>query len=360
MVTPAGFLLSYRKALFALFLVSNAIIASIAVWYNSLSETSGRDQHIGAYLIFLGVFAIAFIIPIIAIDILRRNAVPSRVWFECVWVGFFWVLELAGASAITASSSGSLTCQAGDSACTSSKVLIAFTWLCTITLLVHLLALPVFAVLQEDRSVWQTGVRHYPWFATRSVLQSQPSSPTRQWHKPLQLAAPRPTHPVARQAALLSAAERDVELAASAQRFERGYEAPRSAPMPPLKQTQPSLYPSFLGPHMPAGAMPGATTSDPLPPPLGDWPHSKPKSKGKRVPPPQVPESSPRSGTSTASSAPVRSPANTGIDPAGRPRPSHPRTRSNGSPTRNKPIPPPLDLTRISAYRGIEERLARK
>ena len=230
-------------------------------------------------------------------------------------------------------------------------------------MLVHLLALPVFAVLQEDRSVWQSGVRHYPWFATRSALQSQPSSPTRQWQKPLHLAAPRPTHPAPRQAALLSAAERDLEQAASSQRFDHGYEAPRSAPMPPVKQVQPSLYPSYLGPHFAAGSMPGASTSDPLPPPLGDWPPSKPKTKGKRVPPPQVNQSTPRAGPSApaiASSAPVRSPANTGVDPAGRPRPSHPRTGSNGSPTRMKPIPPPLDLTRISAYQRIDERLARK
>lgn len=30
----------------------------------------------------------------LCIDLLRKNALVSRVWFEAVWVGFFWIAQL--------------------------------------------------------------------------------------------------------------------------------------------------------------------------------------------------------------------------------------------------------------------------
>lgn len=40
------------------------------------------------------ILQVADILYSIVVDFLRKNAVPNRVWFECLWVGVFWVLEL--------------------------------------------------------------------------------------------------------------------------------------------------------------------------------------------------------------------------------------------------------------------------
>lgn len=310
-----------------------------------MPDVTGHDYEIDAYLIFLGAFGIVFIIPIVAIDLFRRHAVPSRVWFESVWVGLFCLMELAGASALTADMSN-MSCSSINNTlnvCTSSLVMLAFGWLITVMLLCYLLALTLSAILHHDEgvAVWQSSVRFFPWYATRASLSSAPASPTRQWKKPLQLSAePRPQ---LRQAVLEkpSVVERP---ARPAPRAEPSYEPSRPAPPPPrpqvpLASAEPaSLYPATLKSSLP----PVQQTYDAAPPPLGDWPRRRTE---------QLPSSA-GSNTSPQTSSTVSSTATS--------RPGHPRNGSSGSFSgRQRPIPPPLDLTKISAYRQIEERARR-
>ena len=49
---------------------------------------------IDAYLIAIGAAGILWMFPVMFLDQLRKNALVSRVWFECVWVGLFWLLNL--------------------------------------------------------------------------------------------------------------------------------------------------------------------------------------------------------------------------------------------------------------------------
>ncbi|CAE6448883.1 unnamed protein product [Rhizoctonia solani] len=112
------------------------------------------------------------------IDTLRKYAITSTVWFELVWIGLFWVLYLAAASAATALGPPAF-CQVSVSAnflgwrdaCTAVKVILAFTWIGTILFLAHLFTLLVLSVLHAPQApgVWHSGVRDFPWldFTTR-------------------------------------------------------------------------------------------------------------------------------------------------------------------------------------------------
>ncbi|KAG2147068.1 hypothetical protein BD769DRAFT_714123 [Suillus cothurnatus] len=92
-----------RYILFGLFVVCNAIICTVAVWNHSLVQaTGGQTVQVDVYLIFLGAFSLAFIFPIIFADILCTDPFSSRVWIECAWVALIWLMQLAGAAAVTA------------------------------------------------------------------------------------------------------------------------------------------------------------------------------------------------------------------------------------------------------------------
>lgn len=212
-------------------------------------------------------------------------------------------------------------------------------------MLVYLLALAISAILNQEKGVevWQSGVRHFPWFAaTRSSLNSAPPSPTRQWQKPLQLAGPRPDRPMHQ--TTLTKLDLEAEYGMTAeQRLKQSYQTPRPAPVPQMQQTEPSLYPAHLQSHLP-------TTSRAPEPSRSQQQHRRTAAAS---------ESSSPASVVRATSAPRRS-TNPTTDPAGRTRPRHPRTGSNGSPSRQRPIPPPLDLTSISAYRTIDERVSRR
>ncbi|EKM55490.1 uncharacterized protein PHACADRAFT_256144 [Phanerochaete carnosa HHB-10118-sp] len=335
MASSASILLAYRYVLFVFFVICNAIICSVAVWNHGMPEVTGHDYQIDAFLTFVGAFGIIFIIPTVAVDLFRRNAVPSRVWFESLWVGIFCLMELAGASALTANMSNMSCSSVNDTVdvCTSSLVMLSFAWLITVMLLVYLLALTLSAILHQDAgvSVWQSSVRFFPWYATHASLNSAPASPTRQWKKPLQLSAePRP--PV-RQAVIEKSPVTGRAAARPAPRPEPSYEPSRPAPpvpqsQAPLASAEPaSLYPAVLKSSLPT--VQRSQTSDTAPPPLGDWPRRRT-------------EQSPASADSVA-------PQSTSITSS---TPRHPRNGSNGSLSgRQRPIPPPLDLTKISAYR---------
>ncbi len=222
--------------------------------------------------------------------------------------------------------------------------------------MVYLLALSVSAILNQGEgiNVWQSSVRFFPWYATKSSLNSAPPSPSRQWQKPLQLAGPRPHRPT-RRATLTQSFDRDLErgIPAAAPRAEQPSEATRAAPPAPemqqMAREQPSLYPAVLKSHLPS--KPTRSDSAPLPPPAAprveDWVRSQHHGRSQT-------QDSVATGFRPIDNAPAVSPSQ--ATPVAR----HPRRGSNGSPSRERRIPPPLDLTRISAYKAVDDRLARR
>lgn len=179
-------LLFARYVLFGLFVVCNAIICSVAVWNHSLiqADLGGQTLQVDVYLIFLGAFSLVFILPIIFADLLCSDPLSARVWFECVWVAFVWLMQLAGAAAVTAIAPHT-QCVAqvtlvNNNACLSTRILLAFTWTCTIILLLYLFLLVVTAVTTQriDPGVWHHNVRYLRIETTRQCLPSAQNSPS--------------------------------------------------------------------------------------------------------------------------------------------------------------------------------------
>ncbi|KAG1782732.1 hypothetical protein EV702DRAFT_1066396 [Suillus placidus] len=178
-------LLFARYVLFSLFVVCNAIICSVAVWnYSIIQATGGQTMQVDVYLIFLGAFSLAFIFPIIFADLLCTDPLSARVWFECAWVALIWLMQLAGAAAVTAIAPH-IQCSAqatkvNDNSCSSTNVLVSFTWICTIILLLYLSLLVVTAVTTQriDPGVWHHNIRYLRIETTRQCLPSAQNSPT--------------------------------------------------------------------------------------------------------------------------------------------------------------------------------------
>ncbi|KAG2755990.1 hypothetical protein P692DRAFT_20792336 [Suillus brevipes Sb2] len=180
-------LLFARYVLFGLFVVCNAIICSVAVWNHSLVQaTGGQTVQVDVYLIFLGAFSLAFIFPmrVIFADLLCTDPLSARVWFECAWIALFWLMQLAGAAAVTAIVPH-IQCSAqatklNDNSCLSTHILVAFTWICTIILLLYLSLLVVTTITTQriDPDVWHHNVRYLRIETTRQCLSSAQNSPT--------------------------------------------------------------------------------------------------------------------------------------------------------------------------------------
>ncbi|KAF8302332.1 hypothetical protein DL93DRAFT_497921 [Clavulina sp. PMI_390] len=114
-----------RYFLIGVLLVLNIAILVLASSLFSVSDNDSIYRPIFVYLIFLGAFSSVFLIPIALIDLFRKGAYPSRVLFELAWLVLFWILHLAGASALTASP----TCSSNDSCGSTQSALLAFSWI---------------------------------------------------------------------------------------------------------------------------------------------------------------------------------------------------------------------------------------
>jgi len=95
-------LATLRYLVFAALIVFSSIVASVAVWNSSLVSSSGQEAHIDTYLVIVGALGLALTFTIIFVELIRRNAFTSRVWFELLWTTTFFMLYLGGASVLTA------------------------------------------------------------------------------------------------------------------------------------------------------------------------------------------------------------------------------------------------------------------
>ncbi|KAI9430510.1 hypothetical protein H4582DRAFT_2016233, partial [Lactarius indigo] len=207
--TPNGlsfFLYLFRYFLFAITVISDAIICSAAAWNLPIAKNANlhTQQQVDIYMIFLGALSLLLVIPMVFIDIFSHRAITGRVWVECLWIDFLWLLHLIGVIFVTAFLPHDMcTPQAkfidGDS-CTSAKLILAFSWICTINLFTYLVALVVSAVLhyKQDYTVWSSHVRSYPWYSHSLAhkLGNRPSSqPPRHQHQ-APISAPQPRRPI--------------------------------------------------------------------------------------------------------------------------------------------------------------------
>jgi len=341
-------LLFCRYLVFGLLVICNAILCSVAVWNLSLAQSVGQSLQVDAFLTFMGALALLFIFTIIFIEILRKNAVTGRLWFEISWVGLFWVMELSGATALSAMTPNFLCAQSaliGNAACTSTHVLLAFSWLTTGILLVYLLSLVCTAIIRQNRDpqIWHASVIELCWCDTRHDLRSAPASPNLpRFLKTPQLIAPQPRHPP--------------PIAVYAYRAGMGPEyqiehfrppspvAERPVPSMPAtaysSMPASSLYPQHLRSSLPL-QLPRPSPASP-PPPLGNWPRpnavDQPLRSKRKSPPITF-----RSSDTNFAPGPVL--ASSSSMP--RSKPSDPRRSSN-----EHRRPPPLNLSHSTFRAG--------
>ncbi|TFK54985.1 hypothetical protein OE88DRAFT_1653581 [Heliocybe sulcata] len=354
-------LLLYLRALvFGLFIVCNAIICSVGVWHFSLAQMISYNPPVDIYLIFLGALGLLFIFSVIWIDMVRKTAVTSRVWFECAWTGVFWVMELAGTAALTASVPTTIMCSSNAAlvapqACTSTKVLLAFTWLIMIIMLVYAVTLTMLAVVHQKQNtdVWHTGVRAFCWFGSHENLESPTVSSTRPGRSDAAALQPQPRHipPPIFTRFSLQAAEKN-----PAMNVLPGRTSPPPSHAYPARQhmrqasatNHVSLYPQHIQKNLPTtyaaspSSVQAAIARSVSPPPLGEWPRAdimtRPVDRKKQ---------------GHQSSAGSQPPAPVPAEPLPQ-RPRVPRSRtSSGEMIR----PPPLNLGDISIFRKIEDRM---
>ncbi|KZV65433.1 hypothetical protein PENSPDRAFT_655810 [Peniophora sp. CONT] len=276
------FIAYHHWVLFAILVVSAAIIASAAAWNLSFA-LEAPQRSIDAYMIFLGGLTLLVVLPLISLDVFLDRAITSRVWIECVWVGTLVLFHLPGAIASTALLASScdpfgLAYMNPASACSSYKLLQAFSWISTGNLLLYLSVLLCFAILhaRKDSSVWHAHVRAFDWCA----LSSPPTSPAARFNTDI-LVAPRPRVPplTIPTAGSPFGPGYTVEHLSDAQSGTLPSEYVSQTRYVPQQQQQ-TLYPAHVQPYVPPAA--GESPSDP-PTPLTFY-------KRKRPPPLDIPQ----------------------------------------------------------------------
>jgi hypothetical protein len=82
--------------------------------------------------------------------------------------------------------------------CASAKLLMAFSWICTINLFIYLVFLVISSVLhqKEDVSVWNAQVRSYPWYFNFYCHKLGSSPEIAAPHHDAPISAPQPQRPI--------------------------------------------------------------------------------------------------------------------------------------------------------------------
>jgi len=360
---------SCRYLMFAVFILSNAIICSVSVWNFFIAQAINQYLHIDAFLIFVGALSIAFIFFMIFTEMLLRKSFTCRVWFECIWVGVFFTLEFVGAVGLSVTAP-SLMCDPSYDlppySCSSTQVLLAFTWICSIILLGYFLLLLISAIVYAKRNprIWHQPVRHFELPESTNSVESAPTSTSGLTNRKsfMSIKAPRPRRVVPpalfahRQA---TSSEFKIEPFHIRPLSTHIIRSPPVAAFPQqmVQNTRPvaagyqasSFYPAHMQTtlaSLPIGSLPTARIRDlpPSPPPLGSWPRLNAVSKPLHEKRQQAPLASLQVRTVTQDvSSGAMSP------PAARTRPSGPRSRSR-SQTGDWTRPPPLDLSKLSSF----------
>jgi hypothetical protein len=374
-----NFLATLRYLVFAFFIVCNAILASVAVWNSSLVP-SGRDSHIDTYLVIVGALGLALTFTIIFVELIRRNAFTSRVWFEILWTTTFFGLDLAGAAILTALGPDDMCKpkilsrnkqqqqqQLPPGSCSSSRVLMGFTWLCTFILLMYLILLVILTIANRNNEsvprIWECTVHNFPPLTSgRSNAPVSPFLPRFSQDKMPTVVAPAPQRPNTVPSALYTLRSVGLNSQYQIEHFRPASHAP-GPPMPSSPVASPAdylhrnpsnagnvqaavaLYPQFLSSAYVSQPPPAHTQLPPIrtlpsqsanrsPPPLGDWPRADAPLRVKRKLPPAMG---------------AEEQVGVGSGPS---RPMGPRTRAGTTNAR----PPPLDLSSITTRRDRERQ----
>lgn len=171
-----------RTLIMGLLLVFNGIIVATGAYTSTLAHVVGTAHNMTIFFIVTSAINFVLLLLSITVDIFRRGALTSRVWFEVSWLGLFFVLHLA-ASSITTRVMGSGICTEDNmDPCASISILSVFGWLSTCILFVHLsnLLIAILYYRKYHSDIWAYSVTDFEWYADRANgknVNSDPSSP---------------------------------------------------------------------------------------------------------------------------------------------------------------------------------------
>jgi len=196
----ASLFIAYRYVVFVLFVLCSVVTIGIAAWNLGLAQTlllPGSSSAADGFLIFVGALGAVCLLPIMFIDLLCKNVFTSQVKFEVTLMGVFWLLQITGAAAMTVTRMNStVIClpaspQASIEYCTSSTVLLTFSWIAAANSLIYFCTLTVLAIMRhsDDQQVWKANTLEYPWVGARESLDSVSPSPMKGGKKPFVLSA---------------------------------------------------------------------------------------------------------------------------------------------------------------------------
>ncbi|PBK96742.1 hypothetical protein ARMGADRAFT_709177 [Armillaria gallica] len=346
-----------RYAFVGLFLVFNAINASVAVWNLSLIQLMGLKYPLDIYLTVVGACGLAMSFLIVFVEAAYDNPITGRVWFECTWVGLFLVMSFCGAVALSASKPALCTFDArrkiGDIGCVSNQVILAFSWITIMILVGYLVVLTVTCLIRQkkDTRIWLYHIRDLDTPSSR--LPSPPTSPTIPYFRKdnATIVAPLPRRPgpsVNMMGGLNSSYDVEAYEPPPARAPRSNFVSQPKFSAASNQATVTSLYPQYVQSSMvitpsrmqmqePPRPQPN---NPPSPPPLGDWPRadilSRPvRAAHKQLRRESLPDPDDRYGSTQTPH---------------RVRPTGPRIPS----TRTRP--PQLDLHVTSPTKGKERR----
>lgn len=352
--------LTARYVVLTFFTICCIVVAGAAAW--NMTETRefapvATVLQVDTFLIVQAIFGILAVFVFVPIEILSKSAITSRVWFEVVWISLFWILNLSGAAAVTATGRGD-SCPpitrlaAWMDACKSVTVLQAFSWLSTIILLVYLATFVVCTLISSagNSRIWQLAVRDVVWFsATQQEIRSRPSSPDmtaiREKQVPVYNIGLQPEAVLYHKYATPKDAPQDKSTSLTVPAVQRA----RTSDVVPSPQSQtdtPPLYPQFFQPGLQAQA---AVQQGPSP--AGQW-----ASPNSDAPAQQSAASSPASTTSSSASPTSTSSSSSGLKPLVLQTSAAPAPRPKLVGPRPKHRPPPLNLTGLSSFNSAGKR----
>lgn len=322
-------------------------------------------MDIDTFITFLGAVSLVFIFTIIILELSLKNPVTGRVWFESAWAGFFFILQLCASISLSAIGPGIMCIipmmEIDSDSCTSTRVLLVFSWIWTLLLLGYLLLLTISAYMnqKENPQVWQCSVRQFFSNDTRIYRAGlvSPALPRFVKNSSPSIVAPQPRRPpqviYSHKSGVVAPDYGTDQFRQQAQRPI----PPVPAASPPQHQRQNTrdatatvFYPKHVQSNMQSYPTARMQLSGGSPPPLGDWPRAdvitRP-SRSKREPPRTL-ILSPSSAPSSVVSPNSKRTPNSATVPRISSRPNGPRTGRRGAPNGNKP--PPLDLSKISTH----------
>ncbi|KAI0375044.1 hypothetical protein BV20DRAFT_1033072 [Pilatotrama ljubarskyi] len=155
-----------RFVLFAILVYVNLLTVGFAVW--NLSELKSlQGQALGAptFVVFNACVVLTLLVGCL-VTAWYSLAAFDRVRNECVWTGLVSALQLASSIDITVNGPPALCQGVSITACASSSLTVALSWISSTILLLYSFSLFTTAVTHTPviPDVWASSVRAVPWF----------------------------------------------------------------------------------------------------------------------------------------------------------------------------------------------------